>query len=93
MAGVHCVATRYCRGGAAPKVPASTTPAPPDKEPIMFKRRSIQATALCLATIVTVSILASMDLLATQQHAANTLARPGQTLRHVAIEAPRVPRS
>lgn len=59
----------------------------------MFKRRRIQAIALCLAAIVTASQLAGMDMLATQQHAASALAHTNTAQRAVAVTAPRAPRS
>lgn len=58
----------------------------------MFKRHCHQATALGLAFVITLSVLASLDHLATQQHAGNALARaatPGGQLAGQPASAPR----
>jgi hypothetical protein len=57
----------------------------------MFKRS--QTVALGLALVITVSVLAGLDHLATQQHAGTALACAGESNRHWVVVAPPAPRS
>lgn len=59
----------------------------------MFKSFAQNAYALCLAATVTLSVLAGLDLLATQQHAAVAMAKAQATTQQVVGVAAHASRS
>jgi hypothetical protein len=59
----------------------------------MFKRHRHQAAALGLAVAITLSVLASLDHLATQQHAGAAMARAAAPVGQLAGQPASAPRS